>query len=206
MLSQDIRSIQNLLIRRLGQISPTCFLHRDDDASAIQSRIVRQLRPADNFWTGGLKRTAFAESHRPTRRSGSQEMKKFALLPGGERLVHEEGWAQFFVHLVKCGRSDVRRKQGPPTQQIQDLEQGRFSGLRQANQSKVGRNWQAFDEPSAHDKRCNQDRVLGSNFYTIKNDHSDSEKERDGGRVRLTSSREAHVLENPLPPRDRNEH
>ena len=63
LLLEDIRNIQHLLVRRLGEISPVCLLHRDNHASAVQSRIVREFRAANYLWTESLKRAAFAETH-----------------------------------------------------------------------------------------------------------------------------------------------
>ena len=132
-------------------------------------------------------------------------MKKLAPVSGSESLVYQERWIQLFVHIVKRGRCDVSGKR-PSAHLIQDLQQGSFAGSRKTDKRKVRRNCQALDEPGAHDKRRDQNRVVLTNVNTCADKRPNSAQGHSRRSARLSSTRKSHVLEKPLLARNGHEY
>ena len=115
----------SLLQHGVGNLEQTIGVglhHGDEDAAAVQRRIVRGFKEGDDLGSIDVHHPIFPYPHHIPGGPHPQEMAEMAIACVCSSLINKQGGGETGAGFIKSCRANVRRQQRAPTEQAQDFQ------------------------------------------------------------------------------------
>ena len=165
---------ENLRIVGQAQRGIVYGVHRQDDAVAVEGRIIGQFAPADDLGAEDVPGLFVAQHEAARGVANAQQAAERGRVMDARGLIDEQCGMKLVTGMNQGNRGSVRGKQRTATEQVQDAQECGLARLWRSDEGEVRRNGQPVDEPSGEDKVREQAGV------GLRDGNTAQDKQRDG--------------------------